>query len=601
MSTTGRVVEYLTGRGVPGVTVVFRRLSGAALPADSLVTLTDGEGRFRFAAEARGAGEVVGEVLVRPPSPDLPSYVVPDVRLAVSDVRGAGGSLDSYTVQPYVAWVGSVKTRRATASTAFAFARFERTGGPRLVGGDVRTVSLDPNGFFFIEALALDTGTVIGRLLFTSDSLPRPYQVEDVRIPARVIDRRPELDRVLTIGSSLEYALELRYRGSQLPVVDGEVEFRRTGGLPLTTNVVTGRTNEEGRVRLVPAPTTEVPGDVVGDVTVRAAGLRRPYTVRGVRLSTFDSDELRFGGVYLVGFVAQAAGELIFRGTRAPLADADVQFTRTGGLATTPATFTTRSAADGWFGVALAADTTGEVVGDLVVRRTGGAAPQTFRDVRLRARGDDSVAFAGRFAIGQQLSYAGVLVQRATGAPAENWTVTFRRTGGIRLVADTLVSRVLDWGGFGLSPATTEEGTVEGTLVARSPSGDREVAVGTVRLTTFEGDEVRLAGRYSVGPSLLYVGELRRDDTGEVIVGARAEFRRTGGIRTVETTVGESSNQFGRFRMAPTPLESGEVVGDLYVSPAAPLRDTVFRDVRLQTFETDETRLRAVFRLAGPR
>jgi len=33
----------------------------------------------------------------------------------------------------------------------------------------------------------------------------------------------------------------------------------------------------------------------------------------------------------------------------------------------------------------------------------------------------------------------------------------------------------------------------------------------------------------------LYVGELRREDTGAPVVGARAEFRRTGGIATVET------------------------------------------------------------------
>jgi hypothetical protein len=602
VSYTGRVIAYETGRGVPGVTVVFRRAGGAELPTDSLVARTDEEGRFRFVSEARGAGDVLGAVHVRPPSAEIPPYTIPDVRLTVSGVRGAGGSFDAFTLRPYVQWVGAVRTRRETANTSFAFAHFKRTGGARLLAGDSLTVSLDVNGFFLIEALALDTGTVLGDVVFTSDSLPRAYRVEGLRLPVRVIDRRPSLDRVLTIGSSLEYAIELRYRNGQTPVANADVEFRRTGGIPLVTPLVTGRTNADGRVRLVPRPSSEAPGVLVGDLTVRGAdGLRQPFTVRGVRLATFDSDELRFGGVYLVGFVAQAAGELVFRGTRSALANAEVQFTRTGGLPTTPGVVTTRSGPDGWFGIALSTDTTGEVVGDLLVRRAGTAAPQLFRDVRLRARGDDSVAYAGRFAVGQQLSYAGVLVQRATGAPATDWTVTFRRTGGISLVTDTLVSRVLDWGGFGLSPATTEEGTVEGTLLARSPSGDRQVELGTVRLATFAGDDVRLAGRYAVGPSLLYVGELRRDDTGEVIVGARAEFRRTGGIRTAEAAVGETSNQFGRFRMAPTPLEGGEVVGDLYVSPPAPLRDTVFRDVRLPTFETDETRLRAIFRLAGPR
>jgi hypothetical protein len=305
--------------------------------------------------------------------------------------------------------------------------------------------------------------------------------------------------------------------------------------------------------------------------------------------------------VYAIGYAAQAAGFVVHRGDRMPVAAADVEFVRTGGLQTTPTSVKVRPRSDGWFGLALAADTVGEVAGDLTVRRDDGSAPTTFRGVRLRVADDDSVRFAGGFTVGAQLAYVGILTIRNTGAPAVDWTVTFRRTGGINLLSDTVTSRVLDWGGFGIGPATREEGTVEGTLTARSPSGDRTVTLGSVRLATVPDDSARLAGRWAVGPSLLYVGELRRDDTGAPVVGARAEFRRTGGIATAETVVGEPSNADGRFRMAPTPLASGVVVGDLYVFPPPPLRDTVFRDLRLTTFETDETRLYGVWRLAGPR
>lgn len=599
VSYTGRIVDFETGRGVPGVAVVFRPAAGSALAADSLVAVTDAEGRFVLAGDARAAGTITGAVTVRPPAP-RPQFSVGMVEMTTTETRGAGGVLDAWTVQPYIAWVGSVVTRRG-ASAAWAAAQFHRTGGARLADDRTLVVGLDPNGYFYLQALALDTGAVIGDLDIYGAGLTRVYRVEHVVIPVRVLDRVPKLDRVLHVGSSLEYALELHYRGSWAPVAGAEVVFRRRRGLRLERDSVTATTNADGRVRLAPVPATDSTGEVVGDVTVRAPGLRRPYVIPDVRLQTFDSDELRFAGTFGVGYAAQAAGELAFRGDRSPLAGVDVRFVRTGGLETSVATVTTQSRPDGWFGVALATDTVGEVVGDLVIQRPGGAPPTTFRGLRLRAAGDDSVRYAGRFAVGAQLSYAGVLVQRATGLPAAGWTVTFRRTGGIRLVTDTLRSTVLDWGGFGLSPATREEGTVEGTLTARSPSGDREASLGAVRLGTFEGDEVRLAGRWAVGPSLLYVGELRRDDTGEPIVGARAEFRRTGGIPTAEPVVGETSNASGRFRMAPTPLASGEVVGDLYVFPQPPLRDTVFRDVRLQTFETDETRLHAVWRLAGPR
>jgi hypothetical protein len=113
-------------------------------------------------------------------------------------------------------------------------------------------------------------------------------------------------------------------------------------------------------------------------------------------------------------------------------------------------------------------------------------------------------------------------------------------------------------------------------------------------------DSVRLAGRWKVGPSLLYVGELLRDDDTPV-EGARVEFRRTGGIATRESVLTERTDAVGRFRLAPTPLAGGEVIGDLHVFPPAPLRDTVIVNVRLQTFESDEVRLRDVWRLPVPR
>jgi hypothetical protein len=141
---------------------------------------------------------------------------------------------------------------------------------------------------------------------------------------------------------------------------------------------------------------------------------------------------------------------------------------------------------------------------------------------------------------------------------------------------------------------------VEGVLTARPPGGGAPVTLGPVRLRTAADDSVRFAGRWNVGPSLLYVGELLTD-AGTPVVGARVEFRRTGGIATASGVLAETTNEAGRFRLAPAPLASGEVVGDLHVFPRAPLRDTVIANVRLQTFESDEVRLRDVWRLPVPR
>lgn len=599
VSAEGRVIDFISGRAASGVTLVFTRRSGSTLAGDSISARTDGDGRYQLRGSAGSEGDVVGDLAVRPPG--LPGYVIVGVHVTPSTVRGGGDVLPTFVTQPFVDYVGELIYRRLGIPLAYSNVRFVRTSGARLARGDTVRTSAGPDGYFYLEAVAVETGEVVGDLTLTPPDFPRPYVIRGVRLPVRLTDRLPTFDRSFRVGATLEYVLEVRARGTNQPLVGADVEFRRTGGVLLMRDVVTGRTGAGGRVLLAPAPQTEAAGDVIGDVTVRGGGLATPFVVRGVRLSVYDSDELRFYGVLGTGVQAVGAGELVFRGDRSPLANAEVTFTRTGGVAATPATSIARSGSDGRFGFTLLADSAGDIVGDLTVNRGAPAAPVTFRGVRLRAAADDSVRFIGRFGVGQQLSYAGQLVQRATGAPAAGWSVSFRRTAGIALRADTFTVRSLDWGGFALSPDTREEGTVEGVLTARAPGSDRDVPVGTVRLATFDADSVRFAGAFRVGPSLLYVGELRRADDGAPVAGARIEFRRTGGIAVAESVLVETSNASGRFRLAPTPLAIGEVVGDLRVFPPAPLRDTVFTGVRLPTFESDEVRLRDVWRLAPPR
>ena len=602
VSYTGKVVDFATGRGVARVRVLFQRVSGAALTGDSLVASTDADGRYLLQGEVTGEGDVVGRVQIAPPAP-LDAYVVDSVRLIPSTTRGQGDLLAPWLTQPVIDYVGELRYRRVNAPLAFASLRFVRTSGARLTAGDTVYGSSGPDGFFHLSSTAREAGFVVGDLLVrpNASDFPRPYTITGMRIPVRATDRVPSFDRSFQIGATLTYVAELRARGAGGVVANADVEFRRTSGPPLVADVVTGRTDASGRVALAPQPTSEAAGVLVGDITVRGGDLQRPFVIRGVRLPVYDDDQLRFLGVLGVGFQALAAGELVFRGDRSPLAEADVRFVRTRGLQTTPASVATRTGADGRFGVTLLADSAGEVVGDLIVVRGAGAAPLTFRDVRLAVTADDSVRFLGRFAFGQQLQYAAQLVRRADGRPAAGWTVTFRRTAGIALPSESFTAVTVDWGGFAIAPDTREEGLVEGTLTAREPGTGRDIVLGPVRLATFEGDEVRFAGTYRVGPSLLYVGELLRDDTGAPIADARVEFRRTGGIATAESLLVERSNAVGRFRLAPTPLAAGEVIGDLRIVRPAPLRDTVFTNVRLTTFESDDVRLRDVWRLAPPR
>ncbi|MDF1505314.1 hypothetical protein [Roseisolibacter sp. H3M3-2] len=599
VSYTGKVIDFASGRGAPGVVVRFRPTGGGPVAADSLVVVTDAEGRYTLRVGAPAGAPVTGELTVAPPAP-LEPYTVRDVRLVPTDVRGGGGVLPTYVTQPYVDYVAELIYRRSGGPLAYSTVTFTRTGGARLARGDRAVTQAGVDGWFYLEAPVVGADTVVGDLSVKYYEFARPLEIRGVRLPVRYTDRLPELDRSFRIGNALDYTVEIRSRATRQPVVGATVEFRRSGGLALQQPTYVGRTDLNGQLVLALTPLSEAPGEVVGDITVRPAGPEAPFVIRGVRIRSYDGDELPFLGVLGIGYQVLAAGELVFRGDRTPLSDVEVEFERTGGLATREPRVATRSLADGRFGFALETDSVGQVVGDLLVRVPGDAQPTRIPGVRLRAADDDSVRFMGRFGLGAQLLYVGQLQQRATGAPAAGWRVTFRRTGGIALVRDTVSAVTVDWGGFELAPPTRAVGEVEGELTAVGPDGGAPVRLGPVRLRTAADDSVRFAGRWNVGPSLLYVGELLTD-AGTPVVGARIEFRRTGGIATAEAVVGERSNAAGRFRLAPTPLASGAVVGDLHVFPPAPLRDTVIANVRLETFDGDEVRLRDVWRLPLPR
>ena len=595
ISYSGRIMEAHTGRGVGGVLVEFRRTGGGHLERDTLQVRTDGEGRYVLAGSLQGdATPVVGDVEIHPPAPAAP-YVVSGVSLAASPVRGAGGVLPTWLANPYISFVGVLGGRRGLPVGDNAI-RFVRRSGARLASDTIASRA-DGSGYFYLQVPALEGGDVIGDITVSGGALKRPYTLTDVRATVVIDDRLPEVNRVWRIGSVVNYSFLVRRRGTDASPVGAVVEFRRVGGVPTLQNVVTDTLDADGYANVTFDPTGEPVGDVIADVTVRGGGLPAPYVIRGVHLPTRDSDELQFGGVLSAGYAAIAVGEVVYRGDQSGIGGVDVRFVRTGGPTTTPNETTARTQPDGRFGLSLSTDSAGDVVGTLTVPARAGGAPVVFRDVVLHAGADDSVRFFGRFAVGGQLAYNGILVQRATGTPAANWTVVFRRTSGIALATDTLASRVLDWGGFGLALPTREAGAVTGTLTAVSPDRARTVPLGEVELATHEDDVVRLAGQWAVGPSLLYVGELRRAADDALVVGARVEFRRTGGIATVEPSVGETTNREGRFRLALTPLASGEVVGDLHIVPPAPLRDTTIVGVRLATFESDEVRLGGVWRI----
>ena len=95
ISYVGELHYADTGARAIGVAVEFRRTGGIAVEPDTLLQRTDASGRFALFLKPTPSqdGEVVGEVLVRPPPP-YASITIPDVRLPTlrggNDIRFLG-------------------------------------------------------------------------------------------------------------------------------------------------------------------------------------------------------------------------------------------------------------------------------------------------------------------------------------------------------------------------------------------------------------------------------------------------------------------------------------------------------------------------------
>ena len=110
VSASGQLIEFRSGKGVGGVALVFRRTGGIEITDPERTVTTDGDGWYSYRVGAREHGSVTLSITVRPPSP-YPEYTVEDVALSSSSVKGEGRPLGRWVVNPFLAFVGEVRSR----------------------------------------------------------------------------------------------------------------------------------------------------------------------------------------------------------------------------------------------------------------------------------------------------------------------------------------------------------------------------------------------------------------------------------------------------------------------------------------------------------
>lgn len=267
--------------------------------------------------------------------------------------------------------------------------KFVRTGGVELESDTVGARS-GPDGRFLLEARAEAEGQVVGDLWIYPPEPVEPVRVEGVRMAT---SRAP--GEVRTLGEwkvafpYFAYQASVYYRATREPARGVEVEFRRTGGIPVHPDTFRVTTNQWGEATL--RPRTEVYGEVVGELVVHPLPPYAPFTVRDVRLRTFVTERvdslIRIG----IGSGLPYAVHVFWEEDRTPAEGVELEFRRTSGVPITPERFTSRSDRYGtaWLNPTPLAP--GEVVGDVTLRPPPPGETVVLRGVRLPTVEDDRV------------------------------------------------------------------------------------------------------------------------------------------------------------------------------------------------------------------
>ena len=396
---------------------------------------------------------------------------------------------------------------------------------------------------------------------------------------------------------------QLVERESGDPVEGVELIFTRSGGVELETN--RARVVTDGNGRFVYRSAAMDTGTVQLDVEVLPPGWT-PYRVDTVELAT---QSIRGDGADLGRWVVDPyfafIGELRMRYEGGPprLVDrvgARVIFRPTGGVETERDIFQTRSDAAGRFFIDPAVPGPGRIVGDLTVRHPDLAEAYTIEDLVIESdHVDRPIDLDAVLGVGPSLLYVGVMYIRSAGGriPSSAGSATFRRTGGIRVSPDTFTSTTADWGGFSLDTQPLEEGVVIGELILR-PEGDRSPdTIPEIRMETFNADSIRRLDEWTVGEQINYAAALVFEASGEPVVGAEVEFRRTGGIGASPESFTVTTDSSGNFLLRTHTDEEGTLEGELLVRAPGSSETILIPGLNLETFASDELRFLQTFEI----
>jgi hypothetical protein len=278
-----------------------------------------------------------------------------------------------------------------------------------------------------------------------------PYVVHNVQLASSTRSGDGNVLGVWVNRPVFGTALELIHRDGT-PVTSGTVTFRRTGGVALSgpglvDGVFTSGIDGGGRVAFLSNVYAAGADNVVGVLTVDAGDRAGPSVFAD--FSFAPSYVFRARDVRRLAVGARLDWHLLIynRATAVGVPGTTVSFQRTGGIATSPESFTLTTDAAGQLVFPLAPLQAGTVVGDITVQPPPPAHSYRISGLLFQSFEDDA-ARSIRIGVGPHLPWLGVV--RCNAKPLKGATVTATRVGGIGATPSTMVLTSDDNGYFSL-------------------------------------------------------------------------------------------------------------------------------------------------------
>lgn len=368
--------------------------------------------------------------------------------------------------------------------------------------------------------------------------------------------------------------------GAERRVLTGTIISRTTNepvaGLRVEAEGRLAVTNSSGRWVLELPPGTQtvdvrVGGDsgyVAPNVAVRAVQVSGDATELGVWF-----DRPYFG--YIMGFM--------FRDALVP--DPEVRFVADPAFG--GAEIVSSTAGGGYRRFAGAAPAAGPVPGTFIVRhpttgtrRFEGAT--LVADYALRVEN-----IREWFRVDGVYRYAGNVMDRGMYQASPGTAVSFRRTGGLELAQNPVVTTAREGGFFTFDIEPLGRGRIVGDLSFAPPNGRAPYIYRDFVLTTYDSTNVRSIGVFAHGETWVWTVEVRRAADSSLVNWTPFEFVRTGGLSLeFGDTLRGTSNGSGRLLVWSPVRDTGMVTGTLTMRPdgRAPVTVGTFN---LRTFAAD--------------